>query len=229
VHEVRIEQIDLGNDLPEQILIANEVCSHPEINRKPTTIALFPSDDPKPTAKIVLRFDDPAAQHSLAVNLDGVSIGGMAETGESLPVDISDGTADINIDGQFSADALSLPFTVFLRNLKADVDEGRTVLGMDSATATEVLRSMEQLEIDGSLSGSILSPRVSVDLEKLTASMKKALVAAGKKELANRANAEMDKAKSDLKQQAGEEVGKLLGGEEESVKDSAKNALKKLF
>ena len=39
----------------------------------------------------------------------------------------------------------------------------------------------------------VLTPRVRIDYDKLTANMKNALVAAGKKELASRANAEMDK------------------------------------
>lgn len=103
-------------------------------------------------------------------------------------------------------------------------------MGMDSATATEVLSSMEQLEIDGSLAGTLLTPRVKIDYDKLTANMKNALVAAGKKELANRANAEMDKATEELKEQAGEEINQLLGGEEgESTQDKAKSTLKKLF
>jgi hypothetical protein len=89
---------------------------------------------------------------------------------------------------------------------------------------------MEVLEIDGALEGSLLSPRVRIDYDKLTSNMKSALIAAGKKELANRANAEMDKAKEELMGQAGEEINKLLGGEEgESTEDKAKNALKKLF
>jgi len=89
---------------------------------------------------------------------------------------------------------------------------------------------MEQLKIDGVLGGSLLSPRVSIDYEKLTANMKQALVAAGKKELSNRANKEMDKAKDELKKQAGEEVDKLMESDEaEEAKSKAKDAFKKLF
>ena len=230
VREIRVEKVELGNNIPEQILLASEVSSHPEINGKPTSITLMPVDSAEPTAKIVLRFDDPAAPHAVQIKMSGISIGESIETSESFPVDIRDGMADLHAAGTFSVDTLDVPFTLLLRELKADVEEGETVMGMDSATATEVLSSMEQLNIEGALGGSLLQPRVSIDYDKLTANMKDALIAAGKEELANRANAEMDKAKEELKAQAGEELKKALGGEEgASVENQAKDALKKLF
>ncbi len=230
IHEIRIEQVDLGNNLPEQLLIANEVCSHPELNRKPTSIALFPTGNPEPTAKVVLRFDDPAALHAIHIDLPGMAIGGAVETSESFPVDVTDGIADVQADGHFSVESLDIPFSIVVHDLKANVEEGKQIMGMDPETATEVLSSMEKLEIDGALGGSLLLPRVSIDYEKLTANMKDALIAAGKKELSKRADAEMDKAKEELKQQAGQELNKVLGGEEgESAGDKAKDALKKLF
>jgi hypothetical protein len=89
---------------------------------------------------------------------------------------------------------------------------------------------MEVLEIDGALEGSLPAPRVSIDYEKLTANVKSALVAAGKKELANRADAEMDKAKEKLMNQAGKEIDQLLESEEgESTEEKAMDALKSLF
>ena len=103
-------------------------------------------------------------------------------------------------------------------------------MGMDSETATEVFSSIENLEIEGALGGSLTSPRIDIDYDKLTANMKEALVAAGKKTLSKRANKEMDKAKDELMKQGGEELDKLLGGEEgDSTEEKAKGLLKKLF
>ena len=44
----------LGGDYPAQTLHAAEVSSHPELNRKPTTLVMMPVDGIKPTAKLVL-------------------------------------------------------------------------------------------------------------------------------------------------------------------------------
>jgi len=233
IHKIRIDNVVLGEGLLPQVLQAMEVSSHPELNGKPTIMEMAPAEAAVPTAKLVLRFDNPSASHALTLNLNDIPIGEKIETSPSFPLNIENGLADIKADGTFSTDALSIPFALTVHHLEANVDEGQSILGMDSATATEVFNSIDILEIDGSLDGTLLTPRVRIDYDKLTDNMKDALVAAGKKELANRANAEMDKAKEELKNQAGEEINKLLGGEEgeegESTQDKAKNALKKLF
>ena len=226
IRRISIQDVLLDNGGPPQIIAGSELSSHPELNGQPTTLAMTPVGGSKPSAKIVLHFDDPAAPHEIAVNLAGMPLGDTLETSDSFPVNISDGKVDIKADGTFSADELALPFTLLVHNLKADVEDGQTLMGMDSQTATEVLSSMEKLEIDGSLSGSLLSPRVSIDYEKLTANMKQALIAAGKKELSNRANQEIDKAK----EQAGKELDKLMESDDaKEAQQKAKDALKGLF
>lgn len=230
IRKVEISDVELGNNLPKQLLVATEVSSHPEMNHKLTRISLTSDGAVEPSAEIVLRFDNPNAYHAIQANLSDVAIGGILSASDSFPVDINDGQADIHLAGKFSEANIDIPFTFVVHDLKANVEEGKEIMGMDAATATEVFSSMDNFEIDGSLEGSFLSPRVQIDYDKLTANMKDALIAAGKKELSNRANAEMDKAKEELKQQAGAEINKALGGEEgESVQDKAKDALKKLF
>jgi len=230
IHRIRIDQVDLGGGLPEQFLEATEVSSHPELNRKTSYVSLMPVDGLEPTARVVLRFDDPTAAHALELNLPGMALAGAVESSDRFPLDINDGAADISAQGHFSDDNLDIPFTILVHNLKANVEEGSQVMGMDSDTATQVFSSMEQLEIDGTLDGSLLSPRVRIDYDKLTSNVKDALVAAGKQELANRANAEIDKAKEELKSQAGDQLDKLLGGEEgTSTEDKARGVLRNLF
>lgn len=228
---VQIDDVQLGGGLPAQEFQGLHLSSHPELYGRPTILTLKPADGTDaPTAKLVLHLEDPDAQHELTVNFNNLALGGAVETSDSFPLNIHDGKADITANGTFTADQLDLPFAIVVRDLKAGVEEGQTVMGMDSETATEVFSSIEQLEIEGALSGSLTSPRVDIDYDKLTANMKEALVAAGKKALSKRANKEMDKAKDELMKQGGEELDKLLGGEEGgSTEEKAKGLLKKLF
>jgi len=230
IRRVELSNVLLGGDYPAQTILASELSSHPEMLGKPTILSMKPADRTQPTVKFVLRFDNPAARHALSANLEGIAMGDTVETSDSFPVDINDGKVDIKADGTFSTAALQIPFTVTVHDLKASVEEGRTVMGMDAETATEVFNSIEQLEIEGVLMGALDSPRVKIDYDKLTANMKEALVDAGKKELSKRANAEMDKAKDEAKAKAGEELDKAMQSEEaEEVKSKATDALKKLF
>ncbi len=227
---VKIDDVQLGGDLPAQVFQGLHLSSHPELYGMPTILTLTPADGTDPTAKLVLHLEDPAAMHELTVNLNSLAIGGAVETSDSFPLNIHDGKADIHASGTFSADQLDLPFTIVVHDLKADVEEGQTVMGMDSETATEVFSSIEQLEVEGALGGSLTSPRIDIDYDKLTANMKEALVDAGKKALSKRADKEMDKAKDELMKQGGKELDKLLGGEEgDSTEEKAKGLLKKLF
>ncbi len=230
VRRVEISNVRLGGDYPAQTLFASELSSHPELNGKPTIFSMKPEGAEDPAAKLFLRFENSDAQHALSMNLKDILLDGAVEPGESFPVDISQGRADFKADGNFSADALDVPFTILVHDLKANVEEGQIVMGMDSETATEVFSSMDQLEIDGVLTGALDSPRVKIDYDKLATNIKNALVAAGKKELSKRANAEMDKAKAELKKQATEELDKLMESDEaKEAKEKAADTLKKLF
>jgi uncharacterized protein (TIGR03546 family) len=230
VRRVEIGGVELGGDYPVQTLQGSNLSSHPEMVGKPTVLSLTPEGGKKPTAKFVLRFDNPDAKHAMTANVENISLKDTVETSEAFPVDINDGKAAVKADGTFSVDALNIPFTIAASDLKADVEAGETIMGMDAVTATEVFNSIEQLEIEGTLTGALNSPRIEVDYDKLSASIKEALVAAGKKELSKRADAEMDKAKEELKKQAGEELDKAMQSKEaEEAKSKATDAIKKLF
>lgn len=230
IRTIQITDVRIGKESPAYTFVGLYVSSHPELNAHPTILSLMSKEKSKTIAKLLLRFDHPAARHALSVDLAGIAIDGAIETADTFPLNMNDGKADIKTDGTFTVDQLDLPFTITIHDLKADVEKSQTVMGMDAETATEVFSSMEQLQIDGALSGSLLSPRVNIDYDKLTANMKEALVAAGKKELSKRANQEMDKAKDELQQQAGEELEKLMESDEaEEMKSKAKDAFKKLF
>lgn len=230
VHRMEIRDAELGRKRPACLITGSELSSHPELNGKPTVLEITPEGATHPELKLVLRFDHPGAPHGLTADIANIALDGMVQTGEAFPIDVREGTADFRTDGTFSADSLDLPFTLVVRNLKARVEKGQTVLGMDAETATEVFSSIETLDIEGILSGAVDAPRVQIDYEKLSAGIREALIAAGKKALADRADAEIDKAKAELEKQAGEQLDKAMESDEaKELKSKAGDALKKLF
>jgi len=188
IRRVEIDHVLLGGDLPAQNFQALELSSHPELNGLPTTFALTPEGTTEPTAKVTLRFDDPAAAHEVMVKMKGIALDG--ETSGSFPVNLNDGKADILANGTFTTDALHVPFVLFAHDLKAEINE---------------------LEIEGELCGTLAAPRVSINYDKL----KSAFAAAGKKKLTDRADKEMDKLKDsdevkDAKKKAKDALKKLF-------------------
>lgn len=199
IHEIKIDNVLLGGDYPAQNLQASEVSSHPELNGQPTAFVMTPVGGTEPTAKVVLRFDDPSASNELVANMKDVSIGDSINTGDSLKIE--DGKADVFINGTFTADSLDLPFTVQVHDLKTD-----------NAT----LNNLKQLELPGKLHGSLVSPRVTVDIGD---NLKNAVVDAAK-----------EKAKEEAKAAAQKEVDKALESDEaQEIKSKATDTLKKLF
>ncbi len=199
VRKVEIDDVQLGGGYPVQNLLATGVSSHPELNGEPTSFVMTPVGGTEPTAKLVLRFDDPAAPHEMAANLKGISIGDSIKAGDSLKIE--DGKADISANGTFSVEALDIPFTILVRDLKTD---------------NEMLNNLKQLELPGTLYGTLLSPRVKVDIGD---NLKDAVVGAAKEQV-----------KEEAKKAAQKEIDKALESDEaKELKGKASDALKKLF
>jgi uncharacterized protein (TIGR03546 family) len=199
IHQLQIDNVDLGGDLGTQKIEGSELSSHPELNGLPTTLVMTPQGEAEPSAKITLRFDDPAASHELFANIKNVEIGDAIKTGDTLKIE--SGKADVKADGKFSTSMLDVPFTLAVRELKTD---------------NETLNSLKNLEIPGKLGGSLLSPRIKVDLND---QLKDAVVDAAK-----------ERAKDEAKKAAQKELDKALESDEaQEIKGKASDALKKLF
>ena len=88
IRRLEIDDVQLGSDYPAQNFLGSELSSHPEMTGKPTILSMTPVGGTKPTAKLVLRFDIPDAQHALTANLENIAMGDAVETSDSFPVDI---------------------------------------------------------------------------------------------------------------------------------------------
>ena len=199
IHEIEISQVELGGDMPPQQFQALEVSSHPELNARPSTFTMTPEGASEPTAKIVLHFDDPSALHEIQANLKGIDISKAVKTGDKLKIE--EGKADLSAKGSFSLDTLNIPFTLLVHDLK---------------TNNETLNALPRLELPGKLYGSLLSPRVKVEISD---QLKDAAIDAAK-----------EKAKAEAKKAVQKELDKALDSDDaKQLKSKAKDALKGLF
>ena len=218
IRKVVLDQVVVAPGTPAQKLEGEDISSHPELTQAPMRLRLTPAAGGDPTATLLLHFEKPDLPHDIALNLAGIKLGESLGLSGGLPLNIQDGQADARADGTFSVEKLHVPFNITVKDLKANAAEGTPVLGMDPATAREVFKSLEELTIVGSLEGSLTSPRVKIDHDKLIGSLKDALMKAGKTALLNRANAELDKVKG----QAGEALKDALG---DKVPDDLKKSI----
>ncbi len=199
IRKIEIDQVELGSDYPVQKLEGSEVSSHPGLNAQPTLLRLTPEDGTDPMAEVTLHFEDPALMHNLTANVKGIDIADMVKTGDKLKIE--EGKADLALSGKFSTEKLDVPFTLLVRDLKTD---------------NSTINSLGKLEIPGQLYGTLLSPRVKVELDN---NLKDAAIDAAKA-----------KAKEEAKKEADKQINKVLESDEaKDLKNKASDSLKKFF
>lgn len=199
IRTLEIDQVELSSDYPVQQFQGSELSSHPELNGLPTTLTMTPQGATEPTAKVTLRFDDPAAPHQIFANMKNVDMAEAIKTGDDLTIE--EGLADLSADGTFSTDSLDIPFTLTVRELK---------------TSNEILNNLKNLEVPGKLYGSLTSPRIKVELDD---NLKDAAVDAAKQKAKDEAKKEADKQINKA----------LESDEAKELKDKASEGLKKFF
>jgi uncharacterized protein (TIGR03546 family) len=213
IERMEIDDIVLENGFPHQNLRATGLSSHPELIGTPTDIQLIPTNGTTPIFHTTLHFEAVDQPHDLALNFSALPIGNL-ETGEDIPLHINEGNMSLQMKGTFDTQSVNLPFSLTLTDLKSAMKEGESIAGIEPEVANRVIGSLNTLSIEGSIEGSLLAPKVTIDREALTKQLNDTLVAAGKEE---------------LKQRAGKEINKLLEKEGGDVEEKTKGLLKKLF
>jgi uncharacterized protein (TIGR03546 family) len=216
-------------DLPDRVfdLEARELSTNPALVDAPPTLELSSRD-----GAIGFLVDlAPASRHggngALRFHWKGFDLdAAMAKLRLPGAAPFQGGTIDLAIDGAWDQGRIGrvdLPLKVTLRNTRL------TMKGIDPT-------DLDQLELSIGLKGSIDAPRIRFDASAIT----DALVAAGKKQLADRLRGELDarlggkvdEALGDLKEKAGIELPTEIPAElpkTEELKEEAKDALKGLF
>ena len=77
--------------------------------------------------------------------------------------------------------------------MKSDPREGRSVLGLDPATAGKIFQKISKLSVFLTIRGSLRNPEVQVDTKQTLAGLTEALKQAGMSVLADEAGKQLDK------------------------------------
>jgi len=216
VRHVEIQKVETALKTTPQKLIATELSSHPELNGKPTSITLTSLENNQPTVQIVLHFENPEKPHELAINISDISLSEI-KTSDSIPVDLKGGKATFTTKGTFTAQNVALPFTLRIQDLKARSKGGKPLLGLDAASAEKVLNSLGTIDLNGKINGSLLSPKIWVNVDELMNRLRDAALASAKKELSERGKKEVSKQSKKeldkfLKTKDGKKAKKYLKG-----------------
>jgi len=205
IRKVSVEGLVLPFSEGPRSLEITDLTSHPEFAGRPTVLRMFLPGAPD-VAMLRLHFEAVDLPHELKLDLRDIPLGRALRLSERAPVDVTDGRASLRLDGTFSADSLSLPFTLKVQGLSSAARQGRSPLGLDPGTASQIFQSLEGLTLAGDVTGSVALPMLRIDAGKTLAGIKDALLAAGKKELANRAGKQIAALQDRLKKELGEEL-----------------------
>lgn len=208
IRKLVIEGIRQPDDPATYNVYGQDLTSHPGRIDSPSTLRA--ESDKGMTGSLTLDFTSPDSLHRIKVFAPGIVLDENTLGGKSS-VEIESGTADVEADGGFRAERIDLPVTLVLHDLKARSSEGKSVLGMDPEQANRVLNSVPEWRFEMRLTGTIATPRVTVDAEK---TLKSLVEAAG----ATFMKGQLD---SVLKKQAGDSKGgSAMGGLGDLLKGS---------
>lgn len=218
IRSLSVDQLAFRENLPPQKLEAKELSSHPELHTRPMELRLSPAAGGAPTVALELHFEKPEEPHKLQLNLQDIPVGDTIKLSQQAPVDVKEARADVRAQGTFSIQKVDILFALSVKDLKASLREGKSVLGLDPKTAAEVFQGLEELEISGALEGRLPIPRVRLDEKQILSSLKDALLKAGKRELAKRADEQLGKVREEITEKVREEVKEKLPDLKEAVK-----------
>jgi len=189
IRKIRIEKFPVPQ-IGDCVIDIKELSSNLALNELPMTLAA--KSDKGFDASGVIDFITEGAMHQLKVLAPNLKVAAMGLS-EKCPIDIKEALATLRLDGKFNSKTLALPFQVQLSKLQSAVQGDGKVLGFDAKTAGEMFKSITRLDLVAVIEGAVDSPDVKVDVGKTVASLKGALMEAGKAQLANMAGERLKK------------------------------------
>ncbi len=138
------------------------------------------------------------------------------------PVRFTGGTATAQVSGRADREQVDLAIAVQTAGMQTEASGG--FFGLDPQVAGEALKALENLQTELRVVGPVGAPRLALNAPRITAQLQAALMEAGKRELANRMDAELEKQLGD-KLPEGTKASEVL---EDPVNKGA-DAIKGLF
>ncbi len=193
VRRAVLEDVDLGvRQLGRSTITCRNLSDAPVAAARPVQITIESTERP---AKLDLtcRYDRNAGGAEVSGTIGEVDLQELqAELSDKNPVRFESGTADVELSGDLSRDAIDLKLGVQTKGMKARTS-GDEFLGLDPKVADEAFKAIENLKTTLRLVGPIRDPRLALDAEGFKESLKTALVDAGKQQLVS----QLDKAIGD--------------------------------
>jgi len=153
--------------------------------RNPAPMTLTVSDGEGLLLSLELAFAL-SGESRLRVEVPRIPLGAAFQLSESAPVALERGQARALLEGTLRPE-FRCELVVDLRDVELRVREGRRVLGLEPETAKRIFDAVSNFTLRAELSGAIDRPSIHVDSGATLASLKEALIEAGRGELARRA------------------------------------------
>ena len=213
IRKLDVQGLQIENVSGPLRVLGKQLSDAPQLHDLP--MELLVTETEKTLLDLRLDYSRPAGEHHLTLHSPPLPLDEAFQLSNSSGMNLSGGTAKLDIDdGVFTNSQFAkFPFSLALKDLKINSREGKGVLGLDAETSREALKHLSQINIAGLLTGRLATPRLKLDEKALLSAFKDTLVAAGKAELARRADEQIGK----LTDQLTEKVGGQLGG---TIKDA---------
>ncbi|MFW5841029.1 MAG: hypothetical protein ACOCZE_10645, partial [Planctomycetota bacterium] len=182
IRRIRIESIRFEGDQNTYRLEGRQISSHPELVPEPMAIRFGDVTGSGEQTKlgqnrrVFVAFNfQPGQMDEMDLLWNNLPIGGAIQLSEKSPVQIQKGLAVIQTKGGFSAGKLDLAGIIKLSEFDGSVRKDRKVLGMDNATAQQVLQRASELPVVLRLGGTLTRPTAVIDTQATTAAMQEML------------------------------------------------------
>ena len=205
--EVPLEQVGTSR------IVCTNLSDAPQGAGLPVTIVVT-SNEKKVSLEIKCEYDAPEPAAAISATFEDVDLRELqGRLNRSNPILFEGGVATARINGKVSRDIIDLSIGVKTKGMKAR-STGAGAFGLDSEVTGEAMKLLENFETKLRLVGPLNEPRLVFDETALSDEMKKALVRAGKEQLASRIGG-----LAGDKLLGGADVGKVLERPKDAVKD----------
>jgi hypothetical protein len=186
IRKLRIDDIEIAGKLYR--MEATELSESPELNPHPMSLRV--SNEDGFLTSLTFNFHDAAKSHKVRIVAPNIPLGKDQLTGK-VPLDVSKGRVDAELDGHCDNRAVNFPVTLRVSGLQAGAT--RSFLGLDPQTSQRITKHLTRIDLTLGLRGPIEAPRVFLDDKKLLASLQKAMKDAAQAELVGALDGQLKK------------------------------------